>query len=255
LSAEQPGGTTQLNQSWAPKEIIVVDDASTDNSAKLLCNYAERGDIKYIGLNTNAGVANARNIIIEAAEAEYIAFFDDDDISDVKRLERVLAETRRVEYIHPNLSFISHTSRRQIDKYGSTRIEKPMGCVGDNNIVIIGGKRLAMYTLSGYPYTSGIGACATCCQMVKVETYKLLGGFDKNLRRCEDVDLAIRHAVNGEYFLGIGETLVMQKITEGQEKTAEVVGQCMLQVVEKQNMFFAQNGNTIALRCGSMVNI
>jgi glycosyltransferase involved in cell wall biosynthesis len=58
-------------------EVIVVDDASTDETAEV-CR--DLGDIKYIRLDRNQGVAGARNIGLLHSEGEYITFLDDDDL-------------------------------------------------------------------------------------------------------------------------------------------------------------------------------
>lgn len=58
-------------------EIIVVDDASQDETASV-CR--ELPGIKYIRLDRNQGVAGARNVGILASSAEFIAFLDDDDL-------------------------------------------------------------------------------------------------------------------------------------------------------------------------------
>jgi glycosyltransferase involved in cell wall biosynthesis len=58
-------------------EVVVVDDASTDDTAKV-CR--ELKGIKYVRLEHNRGVASARNIGILASSADYIAFLDDDDL-------------------------------------------------------------------------------------------------------------------------------------------------------------------------------
>ena len=58
-------------------EIIVVDDASKDETA-LVCR--ELAGINYIRLERNQGVAGARNVGILASSSEFIAFLDDDDL-------------------------------------------------------------------------------------------------------------------------------------------------------------------------------
>ena len=58
-------------------EIIVVDDASTDDTASV-CR--ELAGIKYVRLERNQGVAGARNVGILASSSEFIAFLDDDDL-------------------------------------------------------------------------------------------------------------------------------------------------------------------------------
>jgi glycosyltransferase involved in cell wall biosynthesis len=58
-------------------EIIVVDDASQDETAAVCSQLA---GIKYIRLERNQGVAGARNLGILASTAEFVAFLDDDDL-------------------------------------------------------------------------------------------------------------------------------------------------------------------------------
>jgi glycosyltransferase involved in cell wall biosynthesis len=57
-------------------EIIVVDDASTDETSEL-CRRTP--DIRYVRLDRNQGVAGARNVGILVSTGEYISFLDDDD--------------------------------------------------------------------------------------------------------------------------------------------------------------------------------
>ena len=67
-----------LNQSFQDIEVIVVDDASQDNSADIV-NSLDDSRIKYLRHEKNRGGSSARNTGIKAARGEYIAFLDDDD--------------------------------------------------------------------------------------------------------------------------------------------------------------------------------
>lgn len=58
-------------------EVIIVDDASSDETASV-CQTLR--DIKYVRLNSNRGVAGARNEGVAASTGEYIGFLDDDDL-------------------------------------------------------------------------------------------------------------------------------------------------------------------------------
>ena len=58
-------------------EIIVVDDASTDETASVCKKLT---GIKYVRLDRNQGVAGARNVGILASSGKYLAFLDDDDL-------------------------------------------------------------------------------------------------------------------------------------------------------------------------------
>ncbi len=65
-----------LEQTYKDYEIIVVDDGSTDNTAKVLSRLNSK--IKYI-FQTNGGPAKGRNTGILNARGEYVAFLDADD--------------------------------------------------------------------------------------------------------------------------------------------------------------------------------
>ena len=58
-------------------EVIVVDDASTDENADIARRLR---DVKYIRIECNQGVAGARNVGILASRGEYLSFLDDDDL-------------------------------------------------------------------------------------------------------------------------------------------------------------------------------
>lgn len=69
-------------QSVLPKEIILVDDASGDNTLSQLRELQNRFStnwIKVIELNTNSGAGTARNKGWDAAKSEFVAFLDADD--------------------------------------------------------------------------------------------------------------------------------------------------------------------------------
>jgi glycosyltransferase involved in cell wall biosynthesis len=58
-------------------EIIVVDDASADETAEV-CRALE--GVRYVRAERNQGVAGARNLGLLASTAEYVTFLDDDDV-------------------------------------------------------------------------------------------------------------------------------------------------------------------------------
>ena len=74
-----------LGQSYESKEIIVVDDGSSDNSAEIVKSFGN--SVKYI-LQENAGSAVARNTGLDHANGEFIAFNDSDDLWAPNRLHQ-----------------------------------------------------------------------------------------------------------------------------------------------------------------------
>lgn len=76
-----------LEQTYENIEVIVVDDASTDNTKEVVKKIKDKR-VKYIGLKQNKGACNARNVGIENATGDYIAFQDSDDIFRPEKIEK-----------------------------------------------------------------------------------------------------------------------------------------------------------------------
>lgn len=74
-----------LEQTFTDYEIIVVNDGSPDDTAKLLRPYAEDGHIRYIE-QSNSGQSAARNVGIANARGKFVAFLDDDDLWPADKL-------------------------------------------------------------------------------------------------------------------------------------------------------------------------
>jgi glycosyltransferase involved in cell wall biosynthesis len=83
-----------INQTWNNKEIIIVDDGSTDNSLEIAKSY-ESNIIKVFS-QKNKGVCAARNFAFTKAGGEYIQYLDHDDILGLDKIET------QMSYIHKN---------------------------------------------------------------------------------------------------------------------------------------------------------
>lgn len=68
-----------LHQAHENIELLVVDDASSDDTARVMSRYANNTRVKYIRRETNGGAAATRNTGLRAAAGEFVAFHDDDD--------------------------------------------------------------------------------------------------------------------------------------------------------------------------------
>ena len=68
-----------LNQSFADLELLLIDDGSKDKSGAICDEYADKDDRIRVYHKENGGVSSARNIGLENARGEWLAFIDGDD--------------------------------------------------------------------------------------------------------------------------------------------------------------------------------
>lgn len=68
-----------LSQNYELAQIILINDGSKDGSGDLCREYAKKCDRVVFAEKENGGVSSARNVGLDLAEGEYIAFVDSDD--------------------------------------------------------------------------------------------------------------------------------------------------------------------------------
>src|SRR5438270_8196036 len=73
-----------LDQTWPAKEVIAVDDGSTDRSPEILKSFGPR--IRIIA-QENRGASVARNRALNEAQGEFIQFLDADDLMARNKIE------------------------------------------------------------------------------------------------------------------------------------------------------------------------
>jgi glycosyltransferase involved in cell wall biosynthesis len=99
-----------LGQTWANREVIVVDDASTDGTREILESYGR--DIRLILRDKNSGICPVtRNQAAQAARGGYVAFLDSDD----KWYPQKLAKQVEFMEAHPDVP-MCHTLCDVIDE-------------------------------------------------------------------------------------------------------------------------------------------
>jgi glycosyltransferase involved in cell wall biosynthesis len=91
-----------LNQTFSNFEFIIVDDASTDNSWKIIKSYAKK-DSRIIAIKNkiNLGVSLTSNIAISQSSGKFLARMDADDISFSDRLKKQL------DFLQKNKSIVA----------------------------------------------------------------------------------------------------------------------------------------------------
>lgn len=94
-----------LEQTLDSKELIIVDDSSSDDTVKYLerwvSNYDSKNEITIKVLSENRGPGGARNVGMSVASGEYVFFLDSDDIIPPDSLEILVnkAETWSSDYV------------------------------------------------------------------------------------------------------------------------------------------------------------
>ena len=145
-----------LAQDYAPFEVVVCDDGSSDRSAEIL---ASRPEVRVVR-QENRGAAAARNTAIAASRGEFVAFFDADDLWPANRL------SLQVDYL------VEHSEAGAV--LGRQEWMNPPPWL----------TRDAVYgDLDGIPLLSA---------MIRRRVFDELGGFDPSFRVAEDTDLLIR---------------------------------------------------------------
>lgn len=110
-------------QSMADFEVLVVDDASTDDTAQFLTDRS-RADARIGSLRTpdNLGCNHARNMALDQARGRYVVFVDDDDVALPRLLEAtasVLTENPDIDVVTAGYRFID---RAGVEEAGAMRV-------------------------------------------------------------------------------------------------------------------------------------
>lgn len=80
-----------LNQTFQNWELLLIDDCSSDTTYTIITDFTSQDPrIKAFKLDTNSGAGKARNLGIQKASGNYIAFLDADDLWKPEKLEKQL---------------------------------------------------------------------------------------------------------------------------------------------------------------------
>ena len=197
-----------LNQELPPSNIIIFDDSSSDKTLSILHKYSAQNDlIKLIENTTNEGQAFGRNQCVKLSEFEYLVFFDDDDISNSSR-SRLHFEMFN---LGSEINFVS-SIKNYSNGYSFKAINSEIH-VGELNH-----RQVIQHLLLGKSLPDKMVFFPSCTLAITKEAFTRLNGFDVNLRRLEDIDLAIRSLENGTKFALTSHVGVIRKATIGSDK-------------------------------------
>lgn len=188
-----------LAQTYPDREVIVVDDGSTDDTLRVLSAY---GDAIRVISQPNRGPSAARNLGIQQAQGEWVAFLDADDVWLPEKLALQMPLFQKgngVGLVCSDTYFVDSLGLR------------PRTGFMDNS-PCSGRVLKTIFTASFIP-TSTVVVRKACLDQV--------GGFDGSLRACEDLDLWLRIAAEWEIDF-VPEPLAHYRISEGQLSSQRV---------------------------------
>lgn len=176
------------NQTFTELETIVVDDGSTEDLRGVVAGHPTRPQL--IRSPDQAGPAAARNCGVRAANGEFIAFLDSDDLWLPTKLERFVAALRA----DPTTKiYYGPMSPITADGHPMAGHTKP--CVG--------GRITEALFLSSFVHVPTV----VCCRDLLVHH----GLFDESLPVCEDYDLWLRMSLDEPFGL-IDEPLALRRL-------------------------------------------
>jgi glycosyltransferase involved in cell wall biosynthesis len=161
-----------LSQTYKDFELIIVDDASTDDTLKFVEAYAEKDDrVVVIRNKKNLGAGSSRNVGVGQARGEYIAIMDSDDFAHPRRLYE------QISFLHNNPSVgLLGTAYQTISESGR-KIQTVPRFETDTLI------RWEMLLNSPFIHSS---------VMYKRELFLQMGGYSEKFPVSHDYDLFLR---------------------------------------------------------------
>lgn len=162
-------------QTLSPHEILVCDDASTDDSRDLIFEYASLypDQVKPVLHETNVGISRNRNDGLGHVTGDYVTWLDGDDVFKPTKLEqemRLLRENPEARWAYSQVEVVHVDEGRRHDRYAELHHGDVFGKV--------------VFMLGQAPRNP----------LVSCEALEAVGQFDTSLELYEDFDLMLRLA-------------------------------------------------------------
>jgi glycosyltransferase involved in cell wall biosynthesis len=234
------------SQDWPRKEIIVVDDASTDESLEVIRAHASQvPEIRVIQHPDNRGYPGALNSIVKNARGEYIALFDDDDVSRPDRIAKQFARIRAYEQAHHTRLVLCYANR-DVVRGGRSRPDHVAFAIG-REPPEPHGPMVADYLFGHLADWKHVwGMFGSCTLMARRDTFLAIGDFDETFRRSAEWDFAVRAALQSAHFIAVNEALITQYKTATADKSGAVPLKYAVQLRHKHRAYLERKNAYLA---------
>lgn len=225
-----------LEQTFRDFELIIVDDASTDDTSSVVLKYQER--IRHFRHQKNNGRATARNKGLEMARGEYVAWLDSDDLWKPDRLERgvwVLDQKKDIDLLHGEVDVIDMNGK--LDERETERMKQ-------NYQKARRRKADFLNIMRHYPiFSSSVLFRKKCLPGV--------GLFDSRCNILEDYDWYLRFSLKYPILLLNGGPIASYRIHKGnvsQEQDSRKIAREYIQILQRRFILMQQEINGSAFR-------
>lgn len=185
-----------LLQKFSDFELIIIDDASTDNTEEIVKQYLTDKRIKYIKVAKCYSIAQVRNSAWPYVSGKYIAILDSDDIwSNDSKLNK------QFEFLEKNPGVVLVGSGAIMINVRGEEIDKITEPVSDTDI------KKQFFVKNPFFHSS---------VMYRFDTLKQLGGYDEKIKYGEDFDLWLRMGKIGQLH-NFADTFIKYRVHKDNE--------------------------------------
>lgn len=183
-----------INSSMWPRELIIVDDGSTDNSAGIIRSFAYLPFLKPVFFERNRGFTTALNTGVEMATGKYLLRADPDDLLHPGRISLQVSYMEKhpmVDVVGSNCIYFLDTLNRHLN---------------NSNFPLTHGKIVKAYRNGEH----GLLHATVCGRRDVFQQYRY-----QHLTPGEDYELFARMAKDGRQFANLVDSLYMVRVHPG----------------------------------------